>query len=237
MHFLPLEVPVSEVIALASYLLKTERGYILVDSGSSFSRSELEKELEMAGCRRGDFQLVVITHGDFDHTGSAAYLRRIFGAKIAMHHDNSGMAEHGDMFWNRGKSSFLIKLLAPLLFGFGKAQRFQADLYFEDGASLADYGLEAKIICLPGHSRGSIGILTGGGDLFCGDLLMNDRGKPGLGFGDAAIFKGSLEKLAKLEIHTVYPGHGEPFLSACIDGIQIGARLGGEEEPLTWKEQ
>jgi hydroxyacylglutathione hydrolase len=51
--------------------------------------------------------LIVITHGDFDHIGNAAYLRQKFGAKIAMHADDVGMAERGDMFWNRKKGNRL----------------------------------------------------------------------------------------------------------------------------------
>ncbi|RLI67201.1 hypothetical protein DRO91_10540, partial [Candidatus Heimdallarchaeota archaeon] len=31
----------------------------------------LERELEKAGCKPGDLKLVVLTHGDFDHTGNA----------------------------------------------------------------------------------------------------------------------------------------------------------------------
>src|SRR4030066_485477 len=90
------------------YLIATDIGYILIDTGGSNGRADLEKELESAGCRPGHLRLIVLTHGDFDHTGNAAYLREEFGARIAMHYDDSGMVERGDMFWNRKKPHILI---------------------------------------------------------------------------------------------------------------------------------
>jgi len=130
-----------------------------------------------------------------------------------MHPDDSGMVERGNMFWNRKKSNFLIRMIAPVLFGFGKSERFKPDLYLDDGQSLSEYGLDAKVLYLPGHSRGSIGILTADGDLICGDLLENTDG-PGLNsiMDDPATAYVSIEKLKQLSIRTVYPGHGEPFL-------------------------
>jgi len=194
------------------YLVKTKTGHILIDTGGSNKRNDLEKELESAGCQPGNLKLIFITHGDFDHTGNAAYLREKYGAKIAMHYDDSGMAEHGNMFWNRKKSNFLIRIIAPILSGFGKSERFRPDLYLGDGDELSEHGFEAKVLYIPGHSKGSIGILTDDGDLFCGDLLENTD-KPALGsiMDDPAIANASIEKLKSFEINTVYPGHGMPF--------------------------
>jgi len=194
------------------YLVGTGAGYILIDTGGSNQRSELARELESAGCEPGNLQLIVITHGDFDHIGNAAYLREKYGAKIAMHSDDSGMAKHGDMFWNRKSGSTLIRVLAPILFKFGKANRFEPDCSFEDGYAFPDYAFDARVITIPGHSKGSIGILTAGGDLFCGDLFDNTH-KPALNaiMDDLATANASVEKLRGLTINTVYPGHGRPF--------------------------
>jgi glyoxylase-like metal-dependent hydrolase (beta-lactamase superfamily II) len=80
------------------YFVMNDTGYFLIDTGSSSSLKALEKELEIAGCKPGDLRLIALTHGDFDHTGNAAYLRNKFDTKIAMHVDDLGMVEHGDMF-------------------------------------------------------------------------------------------------------------------------------------------
>jgi len=194
------------------YLVRTDAGHVLVDTGGSNKRKELARRLESLGCGPGDLRLIVLTHGDFDHIGNAAHLRRRFGAKIAMHRDDSGMAERGDMFWNRRKGGALIRMLVPLLFRLGRKDRFQPDIYLDDGDSLKEHGLDAKVIALPGHSRGSIGILTAGGDLLCGDLLESTKG-PALNaiMDDPEAAEASVERLRGLPIRTVYTGHGGPF--------------------------
>jgi len=194
------------------YLIKTDAGYILIDTGCSNKRTDLEKELESAGCKPGNLKVIVLTHGDFDHTGNATYFRKKFGTKIAMHCDDSGMVERGNMFWNRKKSNILIRMIAPILSGFGKSERFKPDLYIKDGDDLSEYGFDAKVLYIPGHSKGSIGILTADGDLICGDLLENID-KPSLNsiMDDLTAANASVEKLNELSIKTVYPGHGKPF--------------------------
>ncbi len=194
------------------YLVEIDSGYILVDTGASNKRGELERELESAGCRQGNLKLIVLTHGDFDHIGNAAYLRERFGAKIAMHKDDSGMAEHGDMFWNRTSGNVLMKVITPILFRFGRLNRFEPDLLIEDGYTLSEYGFKATVLTIPGHSKGSIGILMDSGCLLCGDLFDNTD-KPMLSsiMDDLAAANASVEKLRGIAIKTVYPGHGRPF--------------------------
>jgi hydroxyacylglutathione hydrolase len=194
------------------YLIETDTSYILIDTGCSNKRTDLEKELESEGCKPDCLKLIILTHGDFDHTGNAAYLRKKFGTKVAMHNGDSGMVEYGNMFWNRKKPFILIRMMTPILFGFGKPERFKPDLSINEGYDLSDYGFNAKVLHIPGHSKGSIGILTDDGNLFCGDLLEN-KDKPVLNslIDDLEEANTSVEKLKRLEINTVYPGHGKPF--------------------------
>jgi len=194
------------------YLIETGTGYILIDTGCSNRRTKLEKELESEGCKPGNLKLIILTHGDFDHAGNAAYLREKYGTKIAMHYDDSGIVERGNMFWNRKTPNIIIRIMTPILFGFGKSTRFTPDLCIEEGYNLSEYGFDARAICIPGHSKGSIGILTAGGDLFCGDLLTN-MDKPVLNsiMDDSDEANASVGKLKKLRINTVYPGHGKQF--------------------------
>jgi glyoxylase-like metal-dependent hydrolase (beta-lactamase superfamily II) len=159
------------------YVVATDSGFFLIDTGASNRRRQLEKELEKAGCAPGDLKLIILTHGDFDHTGNAAYVRRKFGAKIAMHPDDAGMLERGDIFWNRKSGNFFIRAVASFLFRFGKSERCSPDIYLEDGDDLSGYGFDAKVLHIPGHSKGSIAILTAGGALFCGDLCCTKTGR------------------------------------------------------------
>jgi hydroxyacylglutathione hydrolase len=194
------------------YLITTGKGFILIDTGTSNQRAMLERELEGAGCMPGDLRLIVITHGDFDHIGNAAYLRKKFDSKIGMHPGDSGMAERGDMFWGRKKSNPVVRMFAPLLVRFKKADRFSPDVPLGDGSDLSEYGFDARILSIPGHSRGSIGILTAEGELFCGDLLTN-QDQPFLNsiMDNLPEANASVDRLLGEKVGTVYPGHGEPF--------------------------
>lgn len=202
------------------YLIKTGKGYILIDTGLFTARAALDRELARAGCKVGALALILLTHGDFDHTGNAAYLRRLHGAKIAMHSADAGMVERGDMFWNRKKRNWLIGMVASLLFASNKANLFEPDLHLEGGQSLLEYGLDAHVLSIPGHSAGSIGILTTRGDLFCGDFFANTA-RPILNdlMDDMQAAQASLARLQGLRIETVYPGHGKPF---AMDTLSVG---------------
>ncbi len=90
------------------YLLKTDEGFILVDTGWTNKRSHLEKELESAGCFVDNLVLIILTHGDFDHSGNCAYLKNKYQINDAMHVDDARMVEQGNMFWNRKKPNFLL---------------------------------------------------------------------------------------------------------------------------------
>ena len=195
------------------YLVKTGTGYILIDTGFSTKRTKLKKELERAGCQPGNLQLIIITHGHGDHTGNCAYLQEKYGTKIVMHSGDSGMVEREDV-GGHILDRVILSILS-VLFGLGKVEGFRPDMYVEDGYDLSGYGFDAKVLHLPGHSKGSIAILTTCGDLFCGDLLIN-RGNPGKHFiiDDVAELNASVGKLKTLPINTVYPGHGPSFSMA-----------------------
>ena len=200
-------------VSINCYLVKTDNRFIMIDTGRAKKRNIIEKELEKAGCYPGNLRLIVLTHGDFDHCGNAAYFRKKFQSQIAMHKGDSGMIEHGNMLWNRNKQSILIRVLSKLLFRLSKSDRLRPDLYIDEKFDLSDYGFDAKVLEIPGHSQGSIGILTTNGELFCGDLLAN-VGKPSIWsiIDDSDAAYASIEKLKRLQIDTVYPGHGQSFL-------------------------
>jgi glyoxylase-like metal-dependent hydrolase (beta-lactamase superfamily II) len=199
------------------YLVSTASGFVLIDTGPARGRRELERLLADAGCESGNLDLIILTHGDFDHTGNCAYLHERFGAPVAMHRDDLGMLERGDMFWNRESGNALLRALTPVLYRFPRTSRLSPDLYLEEGQQLEEYGLDAQVVHLPGHSLGSIGVMMAGGDIFAGDLLENME-TPAMGslIDDPKAADASVKKLKSLEIGTVYPGHGEPFAMSAV---------------------
>jgi hydroxyacylglutathione hydrolase len=200
------------------YLIKADTVFFLVDTGISLQRGALKKALEQAGCRPGDLKLVVITHADFDHTGNGAWLRKKYGVPIAIHRDEVEAVETGRMLRNRKNQWKLSTRLFIYLAGLLIFRRFQPDVVVTDGDDFSRYGLDGRVVHIPGHSRGSIGVLTADGDFFCGDLLVNsDTPKKNQLIDDAGEMDASVEKLKSLNIKTVYPGHGRPFRMEELD--------------------
>ena len=211
---MPYEVKTITLFGANCYLVKTGSRYILIDTAWSSKRAALDQELVGAGCTPGNLALIILTHGDLDHAGNAAHLRDKYGAKIAMHRRESETVEQGDMMLSRKDRSVLRKTVMGAIKLYGRLSRFDRfspDLALDEGTDLSAYGFDARVVELPGHSTGSIGILTSDGDLFCGDLVMHDRPALHSMADDPADLKASVEKVKGLGVKTVYPGHGTPF--------------------------
>jgi len=208
------EIRIIEMTFVNAFLVKVNDGFILIDTGLNIYWNKLESELISAGCSPGKLKLVILTHGDFDHTGNCATLHVKYNCKIAMHKDDSHMAEK----WTFTKRK--VKSVAAKIFVFLRKlkrrkftfYKFKPDFYLTNGQNLNEYSFNASVIHLPGHTKGSIGILTDDGILFAGDIFTN-RKKP-----DTAMYiensqelKNSLDRLKTMSIKTVYPGHGKPF--------------------------
>jgi hydroxyacylglutathione hydrolase len=203
------------------YLLQAGDGFTLVDTGLATKRHDLDRRLARAGCVPGRLRLIVLTHGDLDHAGNAAHLREIYGTAIAMHADDAPMAETGDTDLGRkpkpdrvtmsGRFIMVMGRLAELARRGNALETFTPDLLVDDGFDLGEFGLNARVLHLPGHSRGSIGVLTANGDLFCGDLLYHWRRVSVPICDDAASWEASMGKLRASPVVMVYPGHGRPF--------------------------
>ena len=197
------------------YLIQVNESFYLIDTGYAKQSNEVEKAIKKIGCKPGQLKLILLTHGDADHIGNAAGLKAIYGAQIAMHRADAKMAENGDESESRkdrpDQLSPLFRVIKRLgiLSKQSKFIGFKPDIYLEDGQSLMDYGFDATVLSLPGHTKGSISITTKEGDLFCGDLMYN---LPGFGYiDDLTQHKISIERLKKLEPRLIYPGHGKAF--------------------------
>lgn len=191
------------------YLVRDQQRFVLVDTARPPALARIEATMASAGCSRDDLALIVLTHGDFDHTGNAARLRKDYHAPIAMHRADSPMVERGDMFASRHAPNRLMRGAVNALFGIA---RFAPDVFLADGDTLSTYGLDARVISLPGHSPGSIGILTADGQFFCGDAFENTaRPRPGTIIDDPAQAQSSIARVRALPVDMIYPGHGKPF--------------------------
>jgi len=191
------------------YLLSQGDSAILIDTATAASKKKI-----LRACRGRNVRLIVLTHGHSDHAGSAAWLSRELGVPIAMHPADVPLLT--DMLAEPLESpAWTGKILIGFMkFSKGKLNKsepFEVAVKLRDGFSLAPYGIDAKVIELPGHTRGSIGVVSGDG-LVAGDALTNlfpPAGKAAL-WSDEAAMEASAAKAGALGDMTVWFGHGKP---------------------------
>jgi glyoxylase-like metal-dependent hydrolase (beta-lactamase superfamily II) len=167
-----------------------------------------------AGCLPDKLRLIIITHGDFDHAGNCAKLQEEYKCKIAIHKDDSLMVEKG-LFpkrKTRNLSSKVFSIIRKLFRRKFTFDKFKPDFYLTDGQELNEYGFNAKVVHIPGHTKGSIGILTDEGNFFAGDTFTNNK-KPDIAnyIENSQDLENSIARLKKMNLKMIYPGHGKPF--------------------------
>lgn len=202
-----------------SYILQ-DRGTIMIGDGSPKKIQKFKKCLQKNSIEPEEIQLIILTHGHFDHTGAAKELKELTGAKIAIHHRDKDLLETGTKVMPPGVTvwgSALHSVLKTFWLPFFQLTRTQTDIILGDeGMSLSEYGVEGKILHTPGHTPGSVSIVLESGEAFVGDLAVNMfplSRKPRLAIfaEDLAQLKISWNVLLKQDIKTVYPAHGKPF--------------------------
>ena len=138
---------------------------------------------------------ILLTHGHYDHIGAVEDLRKELKVQVAIHKDDADMLIDP----TKNLSSFLgtgVKL-SP------------AEILLEDNQELQVGNMTIKVIHTPGHSPGSICIVTQDG-LISGDTLFNGSvGRTDFPGGSMKKLISSIEnRLMDLDDKTiVYPGH------------------------------
>jgi glyoxylase-like metal-dependent hydrolase (beta-lactamase superfamily II) len=139
-----------------------------------------------------------------DHMGNAAALRRLTGARIAIHELDARILAGGP---RPEKGRRTMGLLLRLF----RVEPVVADVTLRDGDVIG--GL--RVVHVPGHTAGSIALRREDGILFTGDALLGDRHgrvKPpdsGLSL-DPAQASASAASLVALGSPLILPGHGAP---------------------------
>jgi hydroxyacylglutathione hydrolase len=214
------------------YLVAARDGFILVDSGTPPTRAALEKGLAEAGCGPGRLMLAIMTNGLMDSTGNAAWVREAFGAPVAVHRLDAGiMADPSGLRreWRSESYAFanrLVKGLAARMIA--QQERIAPDLEIDEDFDLPSFGWDARIVHLPGYTKGSIGILDAGGAMLTGNAAIKRLGNYVSPYvlGSYAELNASLDRLLSLGAAALYPLQGPPFppeeLRAALESRKLG---------------
>jgi glyoxylase-like metal-dependent hydrolase (beta-lactamase superfamily II) len=181
---------------------------ILVDTGSA-----LGYDLVLNECKKYNLKLIVLTHVHFDHAENAAKLAREFNVPVAFHKADEELFENYDAqpLKSYGVVGRVVLGLSLKVLRETKIEKPENIVYVKDGDVLSSYGIAAKIIELPGHTDGSIGVDVEGQSLLVGDALDNWI-SPATGhlYSDIDKIKGSAQKIRALGERMLYYGHGKP---------------------------
>ncbi len=209
------------------YIIR-QSGSIMIDGGSPNEIKSIEKSIKSFGLKPDEIKLVVLTHGHFDHAGSAGDIRDLTGARLMIHKEDNDSIEKSEMIWPTGVNrwgKFTSSIFKIILVNKMKFPETKADIILDTNEfSLHDYGVEGKVVHTPGHTAGSLSVLLDTGDAFVGCMAHNNppfRLKPGYPIyaNDIELLKKSWEVLIKMGAKTIYPGHGDPFPVKVIEKI------------------
>jgi glyoxylase-like metal-dependent hydrolase (beta-lactamase superfamily II) len=200
-----------------AFLIKGEKT-ILIDAGVPAQMKRFLRGLALANTRPEEIDLLLFTHGHYDHIGLAKEIVELSGAQTAIHAREVDWVENGNPPLPPG-----VTLLGKLLIGLmTRAPKItiaptHVDVALEDdGLSLEEYGIPGKVIYTPGHTLGSVSVVLKNGDAIVGDLAGSARYmrlKPGMPIfaEDESLIKPSWQHLLDSGAKMIYPAHGKPF--------------------------
>lgn len=189
------------------YIVADNDKAILIDTGR---KKYCEKILER--CKKFHVSLIVLTHGHMDHCQNAAYLAEALHIPIAINKNDM------DLIPDNRKQSLLAKTLLGKIvlsvslssFEMDSLEVFDPIIYLKNGDDLSEYGIAAKVVELPGHTKGSIGVEIED-NLFVGDALMNMfYPTVSMLYVDEQEMLLSAKYISELGEKTIYFGHWKP---------------------------
>jgi glyoxylase-like metal-dependent hydrolase (beta-lactamase superfamily II) len=171
----------------------------------------LDSAFREAGVEPRSVELIIVTHGHLDHTGSVAHAQRITGGKVLCH--SSYAADLAKGVAESAVPRNLVGRVLNFLTGL-KGSGFEGvhpDILVDEEFNLAEYGIAGRIIHTPGHSPSSLSIILDTGEALVGDMVRGeapDKISLGMFYQDKLALLASLETVAALEPRIIYLSHG-----------------------------
>ena len=179
---------------------------ILVDTGT-----EPHCDKVLKACEGRKLTLIFLTHGHFDHCQNAACLSKALHCPVGAGAEDIPLVQSGVKRRVQGCGAWGRFFAAASNWNIRhqKIPPVQPLLTLSEGVSLSDYGIAGRVIALPGHTRGSMGILLDSGALFVGDAMQNlPRLAAAWCFEDRAAMERSVSFIRRAGTLRIYCGHG-----------------------------
>ena len=195
------------------YLIKGEKGSILVDTGFPGNAKKIASFLIKKGIDPQRVGLILITHGHIDHYGSARELRELTGAPVAIQEldadgPRKGISTH---VYPCGLFGRMLNLYSSKQ----RAEAFEPDIILQGDEDLGKYGVEAKVVPTPGHTPGSVSVVLPEaavvGDLIAGRFFFSKAPTYGCFIWDREQLRQSVRKLLEYSPRVFLSCHGGPF--------------------------
>ena len=199
--------------AAHAYLVRGTRRIALVDTGLPGTTGHLVAGLATLGLTPADIDLVVLTHEHVDHAGGAAFFAG--SSLIAAHAQAASKLVLADEF------SLMNKLFDEAV------QPFEVDILVAEGSVIDLGGLRLDVIHTPGHCSGSICLYEPSRRLLLSADTIMANGVVGgvLVSGNISDYIASLDRLSRLKVERLLPGHGRISENAEDDIATGRARL------------
>jgi metallo-beta-lactamase class B len=131
-------VGVSEI---ASYLIATPKGLIVIDGGFVETAPIIRANIEKLGFRFADVRILLSTHAHFDHAGGLAALKQQTGAKLMASERDTPLLERGGKDDPQFGDKFPFPPITP-------------DRILHDGDHVTLGGATLTAVMTPGHTPG-----------------------------------------------------------------------------------
>lgn len=210
---------------LASYLITTPQGHILINSTLEENVPLIKRSVEQLGFRFTDIRVLLISHAHWDHAAGSASVKRLTGAKYFVMDGDVDVVESG------GNTDFQYGDQPSTLYPPTKVDRV---LHDGDEVTIGDALLVAHLT--PGHTRGCTTwtmkvqeggrtydmVIIGSPNVNPGYQLVNNRSYPEI----AADYERTFRVLKSLPCDIFLGAHGSYFdLATKYARLTQGARM------------